>query len=367
MKKTKKMIALVLTSCMCVSLCAAPHAAAMSWSGQVAHMEAIAPRAEGETRALPTWVSWAAKTIYWVIRKASNATYSVSAKVEKRSDYLSIESGTIQYNNGTNGSMSYIDVQAVSPYKRNNNPYMDITLSVKTDFLTSLTEAMAVSLTAPNGEYKINQTLGSNGLTAYSVKTAGNQGVYRATFSVTKKDKWSSRVSLYDQYAPHSYMTSMEPQQVVDWENQRYYMIPSESFDAAAVSMMDNRDAQVLSVSELYSEFRDEGMGDFVYSLKSYQAGDKLEVADVISNLVYEEEENRTILEFNTKYGTAYWPFDGNLLSQFQPGDQVHFQFEVISEYAADEYAFENIDYFNTAAQRLLDHSISLDIHNYLM
>lgn len=171
---------------------------------------------------------------------------------------------------------------------------------------------------------------------------------------------------MYDQYAPHLYTKSMEPQQVIDWENQRYYIIPSESFDVAAASMMANRNARVLSVSDLYSEFRDEGMKDFVYSLKSYQAGDKLEVADVISDLVYEEKEDRTILEFDTQYGTAYWPFEGNLLSQFRPGDQVHFEFEVISEYATDEYTFENIDYFNTAAQRLLDDTVSLNISNYL-
>lgn len=35
-----------------------------------------------------------------------------------------------------------------------------------------------------------------------------------------------------------------------------------------------------------------------------------------------------------------------------------------MSEYGADEYAFENIDYFNTAAQKLLDESVSLNISN---
>ena len=37
----------------------------------------------------------------------------------------------------------------------------------------------------------------------------------------------------------------------------------------------------------------------------------------------YDEKNDRSIFEFDTDQGTAFWPFDGDLLDQFSAGDSV--------------------------------------------
>ena len=86
-----------------------------------------------------------------------------------------------------------------------------------------------------------------------------------------------------------------------------------------------------------------------------------------MAGITYDEKNDRSIFEFDTDQGTAYWPFDGDLLDQFSAGDPVTFEFSVVNEYAAGEFTFETVDYFKNAEYKLIHTGVSLDIDDYLV
>ncbi len=105
----------------------------------------------------------------------------------------------------------------------------------------------------------------------------------------------------------------------------------------------------------------------YVYNLPSFSIGDDLIITDTVQNMTYEPDADRTILEFNTRRGTAYWPFDGNLMNQIFVGDQISFSFNVVEQYTSGEHVFESLNYFQNAQAKLFDSSVKLDINNYLV
>lgn len=353
--KFYKVIALVLALTMSMNTFTIAHANTTS-------------RQDIQTQAIDTgtWIEWIANAVFKVAAAASSAMYNVVPSRTVTSNMARANSGSIKYND-TYGSMSYIDVLADSNYLVDRKPYMSISLSVQTDFINALTGVMAVSLTAPDGSYKINTTLGSNGITAYAVNSQAYEGLYRATYSTTETETWSTQVTLYDNYAPTT-RNQMNDDIIIDWQNNKYYTIPSETHMVKERYRQHSiRNNNTMTVGELYNEFWDESLSDFVYSVKSYDAGDEIIISDVIKDISYDEEKNRSVLEFETEYGMACWPFDGNLLSQFKAGDRVAFEFQVVNEFASQGYTFENINYFSIAVEKLYNSNINLNIYDYLL
>lgn len=309
-----------------------------------------------------SWTSWAARTIYWFIRKVSNSYYSVQAGKTVQSNNVRVSSGSIEYNNGTNGPSSYIDVAVSSPYSGTPNIYVSV--SVSTDFLTGLTDVMAVTLTNPSGSYVINTTLGINGSKGYSVRSSGAQGTYRATYSITNRKKWTGEVWVYDYNAPSSYAETFSDR-VFSSEHNKYYLISSKRENM----VFDTRLAQnegTINVDELYEQFWDPSLNEYVYLLNDYRVGFLIRVEDDIEKLVFDEEKNRTIFEFCTRRGTAYWPFEGDLRDRFSAGDSIAFSLQVVEEYADGKYQFETLNYFKAAENKLFDEALPLQIDDYL-
>lgn len=319
---------------------------------------------EALPRATSTWVDWAAAAIKWVIYKVDNVLYNVSASKEVGSNYVRVSSGSIEYNNGTNGSSSYIDINARSPYLSSGNPNMSISLSTSCSFLTGLTDVMAVTLTNPSGSYVINTTLGMNGITSYGVKKASAQGTYRATYAVTKNQKWTAAARLFDANTPTRSSFDIDNQNmVIDWDDNKYYYIPTNDETVSTVALSSEN---ILDVDQLYEQFWDSKLNEYVYDLKNFVVGDNVIVSDSIKGITYDAEKERTILEFDTRRGTAYWPFDGNLLDQYNVGDQVTFVFNVVQAYESEAYVFENLDYFQHAEDKLFDSLVNVNIADYL-
>ena len=104
----------------------------------------------------------------------------------------------------------------------------------------------------------------------------------------------------------------------------------------------------------------------FVSDMCAYVIGDTISVCDTVSAVTYEQAANRTILEFQTKYGTAYWPFDGDLRARFQTGQQVMFKFSVVADYTDEECAVKTVNYFQAAMAKLYHQDQVLDINSYL-
>ena len=166
----KKIIGMILT--LCIAICSISSSVNAMENGtskelEVLHEENFFDSENTLPRASSTWIDWAATAIKWIIYKIDNAVYNVSASKEIGTNYVKVSSGSIEYNNGTNGSSSYIDINARSPYNSSGNPDMSISLATSCSFLTGLTDVMAVTLTNPSGSYVINTTLGMNGITAY--------------------------------------------------------------------------------------------------------------------------------------------------------------------------------------------------------
>lgn len=316
------------------------------------------------TKANSTWVDWAKTAIKWIIYKIDNAVYNVSASKEIGSNYVRVSPGSIEYNNGKNGSSSYIDIVARSPYMSSGNPNMSISLSTSCSLLTGLRDVMSVTLTNPSGSYVINTTLGMNGIKAYGITKASAQGTYRATYAVTENQKWTTTATIFDSNTPTRTFLDIDDREVViDWEHNKYYYIPTEDVLEENTMLFNS---EFLSVDQLYEQFWDCKLGEYVYNLKNFNVGDNVIVSDLISGISYDSENDRTILEFNTSKGTAYWPFDGNLLEQYSVGDRVTFAFKVVQTYMSGEFVFESLDYFQHAENKLFDSSVSVNITDYL-
>lgn len=363
-KQIKKKVSILLALCICMT---SMSVYAME-SDTMSETEIVQMDYTEEINELPTWVSWAKTAIKWMIYKIDHAVYNVSASKEEGSNYIRVSSGSIDYNNGTNGSSSYIDVVARSNFLTSGNPNLSISLSVSCSFLTGLTDVMAVTLTNPSGSYVINTTLGRNGVTAHGVTQSSAQGTYRATYAVTKNQKWTSTATVFDGNAPATRTMTDDNQEeiVINWAENKYYLIPSSDDTMKVSSDLMQQDDRVLNVDELYEQFWDSGLNDYTYVLKDFSVGDCLNVSDTIINMTYDADQDRTILEFATRRGNAYWPFDGNLMEQYEIGDSVAFKFNVVEEYSNSQYVFESLDYFQKAEDRLFDSEIQVEIEDYL-
>ena len=219
--------------------------------------------------------------------------------------------------------------------------------------------------------YYPNKTLGMNGSALYEVNTTAKMGTYKATFTVTEKQKWTPSVRLYDDAAPSSTRTAgMETfsagQIVMTPDGNKQYTLPTDSVINAVYGETFTNTAYMMSVEELYDQFWDENLKTHVMRLKDYGVGDSIQVCDTISAVKYEPDKDRTILEFLTKYGTAYWPFDGDLTEEYRAGDEVSFQFQVVKEYDTGSYIFESLDYFQAALNKLDNPEMSLYIADYI-
>jgi len=210
-----------------------------------------------------------------------------------------------------------------------------------------------------------------NGSALYEVNTTAKMGTYKATFTVTEKQKWTPSVRLYDDAAPSSTRTAgMETfsagQIVMTPDGNKQYTLPTDSVINAVYGETFTNTAYMMSVEELYDQFWDENLKTHVMRLKDYGVGDSIQVCDTISAVKYEPDKDRTILEFLTKYGTAYWPFDGDLTEEYRAGDEVSFQFQVVKEYDTGSYIFESLDYFQAALNKLDNPEMSLYIADYI-
>ena len=312
------------------------------------------------------WKAWIAKALWYIAKAGSSAFYSSQPIKDETTQRVHLTTGAKTFNSGDIGSSCYIDIPVESSYPVN----MDITLTASTDFVNSFFGKIAVVLRTPSGVEPIDGTLGHNGMTAYEIKSSGQLGTYRARFTTTNKEKWNCGIILYNYNATGTYAmliddNGKEKDIIINEDKQMYYIIPSDRH-------LENRiyyseDSQEYSVSNIYELYYDEDMKDFVYNFSNVSIGDKLKVTDTIKDVSYDSSNNRTIFKFDTRFGEAIWPFDGDLTHQYSAGEEVSFIFEVVKEYQTDNYTFENLDYFQMAREKLDNADIALNIDDYIV
>lgn len=322
---------------------------------------------ERDEVSITDWKDWAYDALWYIAKRISSGFFTKTPVRNITEQRIELTTGAIEYNTGDVGTSSYIDVQAKTDASSIN---MDVTLKASTDFLNALSDTISVTLTKPNGTYGINQVLGHNGMAVYSIKNSNDLGKHRATFTENDDTKWDCGVIVYDyNVSSVSQMSEVyNDNYITDNNHARYYLIPSESQSSESVVQVYNYgDINSYTVEEVYNQFYDQGLGEFVYILRDHNIGDEVVVSDVISNIAYDEDLNRTIFEFETKYGAAKWPFDGNLCTQYHKGEIVKFRFDVVSEFKTEDIEFENINYFVDAYRKLNDSDVDLEINNYLL
>lgn len=147
---------------------------------------------------------------------------------------------------------------------------------------------------------------------------------------------------------------------------QKSYIIPSENFNEVEVNTVTQSNV-VLTGQALVDEFQDDKLNCSVNRLENYDIGDTIYVKDVISDLVYNPDDDITVMYFgNTEVGSFEWPFAGDLRERFTVGDDIAFRFKVVEEYSADEYTFESLDYFMESYD-LMEKGTAADINDYIM
>ena len=231
--------------------------------------------------------------------------------------------------------------------------------------MNAFVDTILVSLTnMEDGDMPITMHLGHNGLAVYAIKSTSKLGTYRAMFSEEGSNKWDCGAVLYNYNAATTSLMNVDDNNIIfNADKTRYYIRPSASEETVQLCNVQKD----FSVSDLYNQFYDNKLQDFVYVLKDLAIGDVIHVKDVISGISYDAENNRTILEFDTKFGTAKWPFDGDLTSIYSVGNRLEFEFEVVNEYEDETMTFENINYFKEAYAKLTDATVSLNISDYII
>lgn len=310
-----------------------------------------------ETNAID-WKGWALDVLWYFAKRLDSGMFSRDPIRNITNQRIELTTGAIKYNSGDVGGSSYIDVDAIS---RTSYANMDITLKASTSFLNAFVDTIGVTLTKPDGTYAINQQLGHNGLVVYDIKSSSDLGRYRATYAENDTSKWDCGVILYN-YNASGGSTKSNTEGVVTSDNTQFYLIPSANRDG--ISTITKK--STYSVGELYDQFYDSQLDDFVYSLKDASINDIVYVSDIINEIYYDAEHERTIFEFITQFGVAKWPFDGNLTLKYSKGDTIKFKFEVVNEYSTERIKFENIDYFKKAYAKLDDKAITLNINDYI-
>lgn len=311
-----------------------------------------------ETNAID-WKGWALDVLWYFAKRLDSGMFSRDPIRSITNQRIELTTGSIKYNSEDVGGSSYIDIEAISA---TNSVYMDITLKASTNFLNSFTDTIGVTLTKPDGTYGINQQLGHNGLVAFDIKNSSALGTYRATFAENDSTKWDCGVILYN-YNVSNTSAMNYSEGIITNDHTRFYLIPSANRDN--VSIM--RGSSTYSVDALYNQFYDSNQDDFVYSLKDLSINDVAYVNDIIDEIYYDAEHDRTVFEFITQFGIAKWPFDGDLTSIYHKGDNINLKFIIVSEYSTETIEFENLDYFNKAYAKLNDDSIVLDINDYII
>ena len=372
----KRLICMALAILICSSLALSVSASAHELKKQTetaAEEETFVTPAGEEINAATTWYTWVAKTaLKWAIYKIDNSLYNVPASKSYARDYYRVCSGSIYYNANGNGSTTYTEINARTAYKTVD---MTVSISASSSFLNGLTGTIAYSLVKEGSFAPVKSgTLGMNGAAYYNITSSAKQGNYCVYYSTPNKQKWTSTVTLYDNAAPvvpnlpYDIGKPIIENQFIDEENMRVYNIPSQQFmeqKAVADTRAAGSRKNTLTADELYEEFWDEGLNDFVFNLKSYREGDKITVKDVIVDAVYDADEDRTVLELHTKRGPAYWPFDGDITAKYGKGDTIKLTFTVEEESNHGPVQLLTLNYFKVAEKALVDEGVAVQISDF--
>ena len=225
-------------------------------------------------------LSFAKTALWYILKKASTAYYSRSPSIKVGDNYVHSSTGSIYFNQGDTGTAAKVSVSL--PWSR-----MAIDVHVSSDALNWL-DKISIILTTPDGKRDvINKSISRGQLASYD--SASPYGTYQLRFVENDASKWTCYYTLYDfNYVPRSGVRKAVTAEgdmveyIITEDNTKIYTIRSNYQDNILEPFNDNGKNEVLSITELSSQFFDERSQTYVNDLKDYNIGDVIYFQDTI-------------------------------------------------------------------------------------
>lgn len=211
----------------------------------------------------------------------------------------------------------------------------------------SFTKQIGISIYRNSTGTKVTgRTLNSHqGITAGRMST----GTYTVHYNVHDPIKWNLGVFYFFNSPPCTQCLPLDESQPNTIEEKQNNMLLQNYFENDTVFTIPQEEAfkenntksktkkSILTINDLKNDHFDEELQEYVHSLKSFNIGDSITIADTITDIYYDSDKQASSLGFdyldktdpNENY-KIYWEFAGDLTSQFTVGDSVSFKTEVV-------------------------------------
>lgn len=179
----------------------------------------------------------------------------------------------------------------------------------------------------------------------YDKKTSDPSGKWKAQFVSADDYEWQCYYAHYYNANTRSALPETEDGFYFG-DNNRVFQF-SDNPSPVSLSIKDD----ILSMTELNSQFINPSDGEAVDYLKDFAPGDKVHFADKIIDIAYNEDENVTTFYFieESSGDNIGWKFDGDLTNEYAVGDTLKLNFDVVEIGEYNNIVFESLDYFEEA------------------
>lgn len=319
---------------------------------------------------IPEWAKWVAQALWYVIDIKSTQLYKIYPSTSATANQITINTGSIYYNNGNYGGQANTTIQVDSSKSGLN---VDVSL-LPTTAMTGIVMGKKLVLTmqkSGSSNYVINKTTVGNSITVANFSNNTQRGNYYITMSTTESAKWNLRIIVFDNNVGggggevQSYQNNEGIYKVYDLNGTEMY-VTEEGFvlpSDARLSVSGIKGDDPLTMNEIVSQFYDDGLSMGVYNLKDYNVGDNIIMKDTITNLSYNSEKDFTYFTFSTSDGDVDWKFAGDLTGQYHVGDEIKLKLKVAEMCKSSDIQFEILDYTNVVINdevpKLSDYAIN--------
>lgn len=324
MKKiTKKLMALVLAITMCMSL----GTTAFAYENNDLNVS------EEKASNINWWeIGWIILTDY--VEKLIN----LDGQSVKDSNWAYLVSPSVEYNTGDMGPEVYFRPEV-------NNNVGTIRMHGHRVIFVDIFADLALILSDASGDTVSQATTGTNQYMFYTKQSGDTSGKWKAQFISTETYKWQL---YYAHYYNANTRTILPPVEDGFYfgENNRVYQFS----DVSSCNTLSDAPI-VVDMTGLNNQFINPTDGKTVDYLRDFDAGDMVSFSDVIVDIQYSNSENATTFYFieDTTGDKIGWKFNGNLTSEYEIGDNLQLEFEVLDVATYQGITFESLDYFEAA------------------
>lgn len=321
-KRTHKIVVLVLSFCLCISL----------FNTTLVHAENDNSNFDKTSK-----VNW--WKIGWIILSDyAEKLINLDGKSEKDSSWAYLVSPSVEYNTGNMGPEVYFRPEV-------NSSVDSIRMHGHRVIFVDVFAKIALILSDASGKTVKQATTGTNQYMFYNKKTGDRTGKWKAQFVSTETYKWQL-------YYAHYYNTNSRAS-VPTTEDGFFFGDNNRVFQFSDTELctFNTVKPEVVDMTQLNEQFINPTDGRTVDYLKDFDVGDQVHFSDIITDIKYDVVEDVTVFYFfeRTCEEKIGWKFEGNLLDRYSTGDALNLTFEVLNVGCHEGITFESLDYFEAA------------------